>query len=106
MSSSDSRSAGACPTSSSSGLSSAGPNRVAVVSSSWTNSRPRLVERLREQIPEQVDLDPLVAQFLGEGIVLLAGPLCPHHVVEEQLIDIVGGQPGQLEPWPVNDHLP
>src|SRR6185312_12166025 len=38
-------------------------------------------------------------------VVLLPGPSGPQHVVEQQLADVPRGQPGQLEPGPVHDHL-
>ena len=52
-----------------------------------------------------VDLDALVAEGAGEGVVLLLGLGGPHHVVEEQGADGVGGQPGELEPRSVDDGL-
>src|SRR5262249_20825154 len=47
----------------------------------------------------------LLAQRLGKRVVLLLGPLSPHHVIEEQLTDVPRGEPGQLQAWPVQDHL-
>ena len=65
----------------------------------------RQFEGLGQQLAVVVDPHPLVPQGLGEGIVLLLGLGRPHHVVEEQLADVVGGQPGQLEPGSVEDGL-
>ena len=106
MSASANRSAGAEPTSSSSGLSSAGPNRVAVVSSVLEElPSARLVQRLGEQLVEEVDLDALVPQLLHEGVVLLPRALGPHHVVEEQVVDVARRQPRQLQTGTVHDDL-
>ena len=52
-----------------------------------------------------MDRDPLDPQRFGEGVVLLLGLLGPHDVVEEQLTDVVRGQPRQLEPRPMDDGL-
>ena len=65
----------------------------------------RGVEHLREQRAEQVHRHALVAQLGDERVVLLAGPLRPHHVVEEQLVDVGGGEAGELEPGTVHHHL-
>jgi hypothetical protein len=62
--------------------------------------------RLGQQLPEVVHLHAPAAQRLGEGVVLLPGPARPQHVVEEQLADVPGGEPGQLETRPVHDDLP
>jgi hypothetical protein len=69
--------------------------------------RPRvgLVERLGQQVVEQVDLDALGPQLLGEGVVLLPRPLGPHDVVEEQVVDVLRGEPGELQAGSVQDHL-
>jgi hypothetical protein len=52
-----------------------------------------------------MDLDALVPEGLGEGVVLLLGLLSPHHIVEQQLADVLGGEPGQFQPGPVDDGL-
>jgi hypothetical protein len=52
-----------------------------------------------------VHLNAPGAEHRGEGVVLLLGPAGPEHVVEEQLADVPRGQPGELEPRPVHDHL-
>ena len=52
-----------------------------------------------------MDADSFVSQSLGECIVLLFGLRGPHHVVEEQLADVLGGQPGQLQPRSMDDGL-
>jgi hypothetical protein len=44
-------------------------------------------------------------EHVGKRVVLLLGPPGPQHVVEQQLADVPRGQPGQLEPGPVHDHL-
>src|SRR5450432_3272999 len=40
-----------------------------------------------------------------ERVVLGSGPVGPHDVVEEQVVDVVRREPGQLQTGPVNDHL-
>ena len=50
-----------------------------------------------------MDLDTLVPQGLGKGVVLLPGLLGPHHVIEEQFADVVGGQSGELQSGSVDD---
>ena len=97
-STSASRSAGVDPTSSSSGASSAGPKRVAVVSSSCTNSRaPGWSSAWASRSWNRCTGHALGLQLLDEGVVLLARPLGPHHVVEEQVVDVLRGEPGQLQ---------
>ena len=54
---------------------------------------------------EVVHVDALVPQGLGEGVVFLLGLLGPHHVVEEQLADVLRREPGQLQTRPVDDGL-
>ncbi len=62
-------------------------------------------ERLRQQLAEVVHPDAALAQRLGEHVVLFLGPAGPHHVVEQQLADVLRGEPGQLQPGPVDDRL-
>ena len=50
-----------------------------------------LVECLGEQVGEVVDDDALGLELCDERVVLLAGPVRPHDVVEEQLVDVVRG---------------
>ena len=52
-----------------------------------------LVEGSGEQLAEQVHSDTAVAQFLDEGVVLLACSFGPHDVVEEQLVHVGRGEP-------------
>jgi hypothetical protein len=68
-------------------------------------SRWRAGLGLAQEPPEVVNLHALVPKHLGEGVVLLLGPLGPEHVVEEQLADVPRSQPGQLEAGPVHDDL-
>ena len=63
-------------------------------------------EDLGQQLVEVVHRDALLAQDPRERVVLLAGPLGPQHVVEEQVPAVPGSEPAQLEPGPVHDHLP
>jgi hypothetical protein len=65
----------------------------------------RDVERLGQQLREVVHRDAALAQRLGEDVMLLLGPPGPHHVVEQQLADVLRGQPGQLQARPVHDDL-
>lgn len=65
----------------------------------------RDVEGLGQQVGEVVHTGSVVAQDLGEGVVLLAGPLGPEDVVEEQGVDVARGQPGEFEAGAVQDHL-
>jgi hypothetical protein len=48
----------------------------------------------------------LVAEGLGEHVVFFLGLLGPQHVVEQQLADVLRGEPGQLDAGPVHDGLP
>ena len=88
-----------------SGLSSAGPNRVAVVSRSCRNSRaPGLVERLGEQlVRSSARSRPCRAASATKASCSSRARCGPHDVVEEQVVDVVGGEPGQLEAGPVDD---
>ena len=64
-----------------------------------------LLEGASEQVGEQVHGDALVAQHLGEAVVLLLGAVHPQHVVEEQPVLVAGGQAEQLRAGAVQDHL-
>lgn len=65
----------------------------------------RKLERLPQQLPEQMHGHTAVPQHLGEGVVLLLRPLHPEDVVEEQPVLVGGCEPFQLEVGPVHDHL-
>ena len=58
-----------------------------------------------QQLAEQVHGDAALAQHLGEAVVLLLGALHPQHVVEQQPVLVAGGEPLELQPRPVQDHL-
>src|SRR6266516_1401978 len=60
-------------------------------------ARRLLRERLGEQVAEQQDLDPALAEHLRERPVFQLRPLDPHDLVEQQLVDVGGSEPGQLE---------
>ena len=64
-----------------------------------------LLEGASQQVGEQVHGDALVAQHLGEAVVLLLGAVHPQHVVEEQPVLVAGGQAEQLRAGAVQDHL-
>ena len=66
----------------------------------------RDIQGFGEQVGEVVHRHTAVAQGGGEGVVLLPGALCPHDVVEQQLVNIPGCQPIQLKPGSVQYHLP
>ena len=68
--------------------------------------RPRHVEGLGEQVGEQMHDDAPAPQQLGEPVVLLARPLRPEHVVEQQLRGVAGREAFELEARTVQDHLP
>ena len=59
----------------------------------------------REQLLEVDDLGAAVAQQVGERVVLLAGPLDPQHVVEQQVVVVGRGQPLELQVRPVDHDL-
>ena len=63
------------------------------------------LQRLREQVPVVVHGDPVVAQGLGERVVLGLRLGHPEHVVEQQVGGVIRGQPLQLELGPVQDDL-
>ena len=63
------------------------------------------LQGLGKQLAVEMDLYALVPESLGEGVVLLLGLLRPHHVVEQQLADVLGGEAGQFEPGSVDDGL-
>ena len=72
------------------------------------DERPGLVELedLPEQLVEAVDDHPPASEHLGEHVVLLASPLGPEHVVEEQAVAVRGGEAPELQPGAVDDGLP
>ena len=53
-----------------------------------------------------MDDDAAAAQERGEGVVLLAGPLRPEDVVEEQLVDVGRREPLSSSAGPVHHDLP
>ena len=44
-----------------------------------------------------MDLDATLGQTIGEGAVLLAGLACPHDIVEQQLLTVLGREAVQLQ---------
>ena len=64
------------------------------------------LQGLRQEVGVVVHLDALVAEGLGERVVLLAGSLGPHDVVEEQALDVVRRQPVEFDARPVQDRPP
>lgn len=68
-------------------------------------ARTVLGECLGEQVLIEVDRHPEVAQYLLELLVLLLRLLGPHHVVEQQSLDVVGCETQQLDPRLVQDDL-
>ena len=65
----------------------------------------RLVQGLGQQLVKKVHLHALVPQLLREGVVLLLCTLSPHHVVEQQVVDIARRQPHEFQAGPMHDHL-
>ncbi len=63
-----------------------------------------VLDRLGEEVPDIEHLDALVAQRVREGVVLLASPTDPEHVVEEQLAAVGGREAPQLEVRAVQQH--
>ena len=63
------------------------------------------LERAPQQVGEQVHGDALLAQHLGEAVVLLLGAVHPQHVVEQQPVLVARGQAQHLGAGAVQDHL-
>ena len=63
------------------------------------------VEDLGHELLEVEHLDTLIAQGLSEGVVLLLGDLQERNVVEQQSLELVGGQIEQLLAGPVQADL-
>ena len=55
----------------------------------------RLVQRLGEQVVKVVHDHAPVTELRNERVVLGAGPVSPHDIVEEQVLDVVRCEPGQ-----------
>jgi hypothetical protein len=66
----------------------------------------RDVQGLGQQVAVVVDQHAPGAQRAGERVVLGLGPAHPQHVVEQQVGDVVGSQPLELQIGAVQDHLP
>jgi hypothetical protein len=64
------------------------------------------LQRLGQQLREVVHLHVLVAKDLGEHVVFFLGLGRPQHIVEQQVPDVLRGEPGQLQARPVDDGLP
>jgi len=67
-------------------------------------ARSRILERLREQLVENDDLDATSTHDVREGVELLPRPANPDHVVEEQLVAVRGRQPLVREVGSVDHH--
>ena len=65
-----------------------------------------LVEHLRDEVLEIEDLDALVPQDLGEGVVLLLCDLQERDVVEQEPLELVGRQVEELVAGTVQADLP
>ena len=52
-----------------------------------------------------VNAHATLTEGFGEGVVLLLGLLGPHHIVEKQLADVLGREPGKLQARAVDDGL-
>jgi hypothetical protein len=65
-----------------------------------------VLDRLGQQLAHIQHLDAPLPQRVGERIVLLAGPLDPEHVVEQQAGAVGRRQPPELEVGPVQQHPP
>ena len=59
-----------------------------------------------KQVLDVEDLDPALAHARHELVVLPLRALHPQHVVEQQLVVVVRGEPLQAELGPVDDDLP
>jgi hypothetical protein len=62
-------------------------------------------ERLGQKLSVIVDDHPFIPQGLGERVMLFLGLGRPHHVIEEQRLDVFRGEARQLEARPVDDRL-
>ena len=72
-----------------------------------TSSRTAgILERLREEVLEEEDLDPALGERVGEGIVLLPRPLHPEDVVEEKVVLVPRREAPKLEVGTVEDDPP
>ena len=52
-----------------------------------------------------MDTNSFLPECLGKGVMFFAGFLCPHHVVEQQVLDVVGCEPRELVPRPMQHRL-
>ena len=64
------------------------------------------LEHLGEQAAQVEHLDAVVAQRLGELVVLFLRAVDPGHAVEQQLVGVAGREPSQLGPGPMQDDGP
>lgn len=64
------------------------------------------VQRLGEQVGEEVHAHSAVPQDIGERVVLVAGALGPQHVVEEELVLVGGCEACHFAVGAVQDDLP
>ena len=62
------------------------------------------LHRLGEELRHVEHLHAMVRERVGEGVVLLAGPLDPQHVVEQQVGAVGRGQATELEVGAVQQH--
>jgi hypothetical protein len=58
-----------------------------------------------QQVGQQEHLDPAGAEHVGERLVLEAGPVGPHDLVEQHVGDVGRGQAGQLQVRAVQQDL-
>ena len=66
----------------------------------------RVLQRVLQQLGDVQHLDVVVAQRLGEHVMLLLGPADPGQPGEEQGIPRAWRDPPQLGPWAVSEHCP
>ncbi len=62
-------------------------------------------EGLGQELGVVVDTNTLLPQCLGKGVMFFAGLLRPHHVVEEQALDVVRSEPRELVTRPMQHRL-
>jgi len=67
-------------------------------------ARLGVLQRLRQELMEEQDLDPFAAHHVDERVELLARAAHPDHVVEQQLVAVRGRQALVGEIGPMHDH--
>src|SRR5690606_21197425 len=68
--------------------------------------RTRVLQRRPQRVGKQQHLHASLPQYLGEGVVLLLGPVGPWNGIEQQLVVVAWGESAEFVSGAVQQHGP